>query len=482
MTGDDEFEKKFSETLNDTRINPRLNRRKFLQVSGVFAAMAALPEQILTPKRRELEAGGFEILDLSDMTQEEINTYVDKELNPQLEADIKAHPEKMRPGMSYYSIEITKTDYLNFKNRIGRTFDEQLTIQNRELNRVLIEANNRLAEEGMSRNIEGCYCRRIVLLPPQMLTPALADDDGYYRVNENYDIHSYYFDPATNCDWGFNHEVGHEIGLPDLYSLDFLWSGSNAQSANRERLLEDLRKGDKIGYGQYVPIPDNLLERVIPPDLEQIPNNWKEYEGIPGLTMPDLMQDCNNEMGMWTSFFKSKSISEGWSHNWTKQNGLAAWSFPNEVGKDIAPENFLKVGNKFSGKKIEVYQSTAPTHEKGLKKISEGQVESNGTYAIGNPFVRPEVIPDGEWYVREGMPAFGSVLLVVIRDNNDQITNWQYIDITAFNMAAWKGFNNRAVVGFNMADAQSANPRDFDWGLTFGGTKMHEVFLPHVSN
>ncbi len=45
-------------------------------------------------------------------------------------------------------------------------------------------------------------------------------DDGAWFLTTDYRLHTSAYDPATDISWSFIHELGHQIGLIDLYNLD----------------------------------------------------------------------------------------------------------------------------------------------------------------------------------------------------------------------------------------------------------------------
>ncbi len=45
-------------------------------------------------------------------------------------------------------------------------------------------------------------------------------DDGAWFLTTDYRLHTSAYDPETDVSWSFIHELGHQIGLIDLYNLD----------------------------------------------------------------------------------------------------------------------------------------------------------------------------------------------------------------------------------------------------------------------
>jgi hypothetical protein len=217
---------------------------------------------------------------------------------------------------------------------------------------------------------------------------------------------SAYYDPATDIDWGLVHELGHQMGLIDLYASNIYQTSVFVQNqyGQQTNFGFEWPRGGIMGGGDIYPYTD-----------------WNMY---------------------------SSHTAGGLSSNYGYRNG-----YYGIYQYDIPMQNYFLVldnqGNPAPGVAVALYQRTPGlwdwTGHTGLDNIPE----INGTTDSLGVFVLPNRSADGGAVTEIGHVLsdnpFGKVDIIggnnrfLVKLNQGAHEEFFWLDVTAFNLAYWLG-------------------------------------------
>jgi PKD repeat protein len=238
-------------------------------------------------------------------------------------------------------------------------------------------------------------------------TPPFNDrkSDGGWFVNADYRLVSGGYDPATDVDWNLVHELSHQVGLIDLYTL-----------------------------GIYTTIVQVL-------DREGGPANFGFAWPHPGLMGGG---DVTPHTG--GRFYSSHSAGGISSSKGYRRGYYGEYQF------DIPEQNYVlvldKQGNPAEGVEVALYQRNGPPVWPGdatIDNIAEvsGTTGADGRLLLANRSVDGGVtthtghtLRDNPFGVVDVVGGRNIFLLKLSRSNHEEFA---WLDITVFNLAYWQG-------------------------------------------
>ena len=246
----------------------------------------------------------------------------------------------------------------------------------------------------------------------------------FYESEQSYRVVSAYYSAADDIDYGYLHEMGHQLGLVDLYRLDM------APSANQVT---------GTGY-----LAADCLMRV---------------------TSPFISPNSAGAMNLW----------RGKAHGYF---GQYLYRLPASIGVRIIGANRQPLGNAT----VRVYQKL---ERPGLGEVITNQVKftgttaADGTFTLPNVAVNPSLAPPA--YTGDAIQpnpfgyisCLGTNGLFLIEVEYGGFTDHAWLDIVECNNAWYGGLTNAAVFDKHVslgADTQRYPPADMtetnasDWG------------------
>ncbi len=238
-------------------------------------------------------------------------------------------------------------------------------------------------------------------------TPPINEgaSDGGWFVEADYRVVSGYYDPVTDIDWGLVHELSHQVGLIDLYSLNI--------DATSVRVVD--QRGTPSNFGFVWPRWDVMFGGDIAPHTDHHLYSSHSAGGI--------------------------SSSKGYRRG-----------YYGEYQFDIPQQNRLLIldnqGNPAGGVQVALYQRNGPpgwTGELSIDNIPEisGTTSADGRLLLSNRPVGGGIttrtghtLRDNPFGVVDVVGTGNRFLMRLSKGNHEEFA---WLDITAFNLAYWQG-------------------------------------------
>lgn len=230
--------------------------------------------------------------------------------------------------------------------------------------------------------------------------------DGGWFVDADYRIVSAWYDPVSDIDWALVHELSHQVGVIDLYSLNM--------DVTSVHVLD--RNGMPANFGFTWPRPDLMGGGDIAPHTD---GNLYSSHGAAG-------------------FSSTKGYRRG---------------YYGEYQFDIPAENWLRVldnqGTPAADVAVSLYQRNGPAVWPGDVTIdnvpefvgqtgADGRVRLANRQIIGGPWATAtgHVLRDNPFGVVDIVGSRNRFLVKLARGKHEEFA---WLDITDFNLAYWRG-------------------------------------------
>lgn len=337
--------------------------------------------------------------------------------------DLNSVQREMKEDTHYVTLFISEENYKQFPDDNDKeSFNAFIKRHDESWTAMLNDAQPRIRG--------GLKTRRIIVVKNKVQTPAshhygylengIQDSDGTWNVSRGNTIYkpkeAGYYDRNLRLDRGLLHEIGHStFDLPDIYSIDFDYRGSEPLDAFRD-----------------------------------VPKNWQSYTTSRHRTdSPDTIMNCCSLFSNYESKMLHRRKRSGHCHNKKKNLPEQSWSFPREIPQTT----IFNFGKTFKDSTIELYRSCAKdkkdlfnmSHEKTLEMLplENRKINSEGEINIGNPFRTATNLKKS--FLSGQILCQESVLFIkVIKPNNEIAFRW--LDVRDFNLPVWERNMDETVV------------------------------------
>ncbi len=261
------------------------------------------------------------------------------------------------------------------------------------LNRCMVRFNQMFAEANSPKRV---HFDILQVLPdstpdPNVNTIEFAIFPFRYRAGEGTLRHSGYYDPSEDIDFGLLHEMGHQLGIIDLYQLD------------------------------------------ISAEANQV--NGRSYFGAPACLMHGVSHFLSEHSALAMTHWQN--VAHGYY-------GQYMYQLPQEVRLRVLDID----GQPLPGAQVQMFQIC---ERPGLGKVITNQVKAQGTtdasgvFPLPNVPIDPGLVPPA--YNGDTLQAnpFGYVAVVgtngvlLFKVQYQGRTDYAWLDITECNVAYWKG-------------------------------------------
>ena len=296
-------------------------------------------------------------------------------------------------------VQVEKSYYINFKRNTANVTNPTANSMVQWIQLHMIKFNNMFQEAGTKARVNYDIIKLVddgTPLPPDSELTAYGRFPSVFHYNglgDDWRFSSCYYSSADDIDYGYLHEVGHQLGLIDLYWLN------SSNPFNGE------------------------------------PYWWQDEDG-----KLDLMSGCQP----YISTYHALALD-----SWLEYNR----GYFGQYLYDVPENNRIKILDKYNcpvaNARIQIYQM-------GISEIGnttvkfDGYTDSGGLFYIPNVKIDESIVPKTETGNQLRPNPFGyismlgmnGVFLVKIQKDGNGFYEW--LPITRFNEAYWRGNTSRA--------------------------------------
>jgi PKD repeat protein len=296
-------------------------------------------------------------------------------------------------------VQVEKSYYGNFKRNTANVANPTTNSIVQWIQLHMIKFNNMFQEAGTKARINYDIIRLVddeaPLPPDEELTAygAFPSVFHYTAYGDDWRFGSCYYSPADDIDYAYLHEVGHQLGLIDLYWLN---SGN---------------------------------------PFNNTPYWWMDEDG-----RYDLMSGC----APYISTYHALALD-----SWLEYNR----GYFGQYLYDVPENNRIKVidneDRPVANARIQIYQMGISEIGNTTAKFG-GYTDSGGIFYLPNVSINESIVPETETGNQLRPNPFGYISMLgmngvfLVKIQKDKSVFYEFLPITRFNNAYWKGNTSRA--------------------------------------